>query len=449
MTKPTAGTEPKPIAIAGYGAGDMANSMAFSTIGMFLLVYYTDVAGIPAAAAGTVLLLAGLFNAFTDILAGRVADRNYHRRMGKFRPFLLFGAIPLGLCVAMFHVPGLDPAGKIVYAYITYFAFCLAYSMVNVPYGALVGAMTRNPRSRARLASARTIGGLATTAILGVFVAPLLGAGADLQGIFTTLTIGFAIAGTGLYLFCALSTREQLHQASPKLSLRQAGAALKGNTPLLVLCISSLLFMTSNVVTNTAKLFYLRDVLQRLDLFPIVALAQVLITLTLAATAPRLVHRFGKRSIYVTGGLTSAAGGVLVFAAPTDLAWIALLGIFLALAGAASVSIMVWALIADTVEYGEWKTGVRSDGINYSLLSATRKIGMAFGGALAAFALAWGGYQSGAAEQSESAMFGIRVAAGLAPALAIAVAVAVMAWYRLTDRTHAELVATIQGRPRV
>lgn len=447
MAPPTPGIEPRAVAIAGYGAGDMANSMAFSTIGMFLLVYYTDVVGIPAAAAGTLLLLAGLFNGFTDIFAGRVADRNHHRKLGKFRPFLLFGAVPLLLSVAMFHVPGLDPAGRLIYAYVSYFAFCLAYSMVNVPYGALVGAMTRNPRSRARLAGARTIGGLATTSILGIFVAPLLKAGAELQNIFTTLTIGFAVAGTCLYLFCAFSTREQFRQASPKLSLKQAGAALKGNTPLLVLCISSLLFMASNVVSNTAKLFYLRDVLQRLDLFPAVALAQVVITLVLATTAPRLVHRFGKRTIYIAGGLTSGVGGILVFAAPAGVVWVALLGIILALAGAASVSIMVWALIADTVEYGEWKTGVRSDGINYSLLSSTRKLGMAFGGALAAFALAWGGYESTAVQQSEAAMFGIRVAAGLAPALAILLAVSVMGWYRLTDRTHAELVTTLEKRP--
>lgn len=446
VTQSKARSEPNFVGIAGYGAGDIANSMTFSTVGMFLLVYYTDAAGIPAAAAGTVLLLAGLFNAATDIFAGRIADRNFHRKLGKFRPFLLLGPIPLALCVAMFHVPDLEPEGRIIYAYVSYFAFCLAYSLVNVPYGALAGAMTHNPRSRARLASARTIGGLATTSCLGLFVAPQLQAGADLQGVFTVLTIGFAVVGTALYTFAALAARERIRHATPKLSLREAGAALKGNTPLLVLCISSLLFMTSNVVTNSAKLFYLRDVLQRLDLFPVVAAAQVVITLTLAAATPRIVHRWGKRNIYVAGGLTGAAGGAIVFAAPTDLAWLALAGMFLSLAGAASVSIMVWALIADTVEYGEWKTGVRSDGINYSLLSSTRKVGMAFGGALAAFALAWGGYQSGATQQSEAAMLGIRAAAGLAPAIIILGAVVVMGWYRLTDRTHAELVARIQDR---
>lgn len=434
------------ISVAAYGAGDIANSMTFATVGMFLLVYYTDVAGISAAAAGTLLLLAGLFNAAADVFAGRIADRNSSRRFGKFRPFLLFGAAPLALCVAVFHIHALHPVGTLTWAYVSYFAYCLAYSMVNVPYGALAGTLTRNPRDRARLASARTMGGLATSAFLGIFIAPQFQNGADIRSILTALTIGFAVVGTLLYLFTALATREQLPASAPRLTLRQARETLIRNVPLQVLCISSLFFMTANVVTNTAKLFYLRDVLGRLDLFALVAGAQVVITLALAVITPRLVQRLGKRCVYISGGLMGAAGGIIVFAAPEEAVWLAVAGMFLALAGAAAVSILMWALVADTVEYGEWKTGHRTDGTNYSLLASTRKVGMAFGGGLAAFALAWGGYESGAAAQSPTAELGIRVAAGLAPAVILLVAVGIMRWYPLTDDAHAKLVLTIQER---
>ncbi|WP_051470394.1 glycoside-pentoside-hexuronide (GPH):cation symporter [Arthrobacter sp. 35/47] len=434
------------ISVAAYGAGDIANSMTFATVGMFLLVYYTDVAGIPAAAAGTLLLLGGLFNAAADVFAGRIADRNSSRRFGKFRPFLLFGAAPLALCVAVFHIHALHPAGTLAWAYVSYFAYCLAYSMVNVPYGALAGTLSRNPRDRARLASARTMGGLATSAFLGIFIAPQFQNGADIRSILTALTIGFAVVGTLLYLFTALATREQLPVSAPRLTLRQARDTLVRNVPLQVLCISSLFFMTANVVTNTAKLFYLRDVLGRLDLFALVAGAQVVITLALAVITPRLVQRLGKRCVYISGGLMGAAGGIIVFSAPEDAVWLAVAGMFLALAGAAAVSILMWALVADTVEYGEWKTGHRTDGTNYSLLASTRKVGMAFGGGLAAFALAWGGYESGAAAQSPTAELGIRVAAGLASAVILLVAVGIMRWYPLTDDAHARLVLTIQER---
>lgn len=445
MTIRTAGT-PGPVSIISYGAGDVANSMTFSTVGMFLLLYYTDVAGIPAAAAGTVLLVVGLFNALTDVVAGRLADRNYSRRWGKFRPFLFLGPLPLLLCVAMFHVPALGPTGTLIYAYATYCAYSFTYSLVTVPYGALAGAITQAPRSRARLASARTIGGLGATSALGLFVAPHLGSGSDMQEVFTWLTVGFAVAGTALYLFTALATREQIPQRAGKLTLAEVGTALKGNTPLLVLCISSFLFMSSTVATGTARIFYLRDVLHRLELFPVVALVQVAVTLALAASAPRVVARWGKRSVYITGGVCGVLGGILVFAAPEEMVWLALIGITLGLVGGAGVSIMLWALVADTVEYGEWKTGVRTDGINYSLLSSTRKIGMALGGGLAAFSLAWGGYVSGAAEQTDSAALGIRVAAGLAPAVILLLAVVTMRWYRLTDGNHAELVTSIESR---
>lgn len=445
-SKPELNQELPTVSVVAYGAGDIANSMTFSTVGMFLLVYYTDVAGIPAAAAGSVLLFAGLFNGFTDVVAGRIADRNPQRRLGKFRPFLLLGALPLGLCVAMFHVPDIDPAGALTYAYLSYFAFCLVYSMVNVPYGALAGAITRHPRGRARLASARTVGGLTTTSFLGIFIAPQLTNDADIQGILTALTLSFAVLGTLLYAFTALATREHIPQSAPKLSLREAAAVLRGNGPLLILCLSSLLFMTSNVALNTAKIFYLREVFHRLDLFAVVAAAQVVITLVLAATVPRMVARWGKRAIYISGGLAGAAGGVVVFVAPENLVGLALAGMFLNLFGSAAMSIVMWALVADTVEYGEWKSGHRTDGINYSLLASTRKFGMACGGGLAAFALAWGGYTSGAPEQSTTAELGIRAAAGLVPAIILLLAVGAMAWYRLTDKTHADLVAQIQER---
>lgn len=429
--------------IVGYGAGDVANSMVITTANMFLLVYYTDVAGIGAAAAGTLLLVARLFNAFTDILAGRIADRADGRRWGKFRPFLMFGFLPLAASVAVFHVPDLDPAGKLIYAYCTYLFACLAYSLVNVPYGCLVGAMTQGAKDRSRLAGARSIGGLTVGASLGFFVAPLLGAGDDMQRIFTLLTVGFAIAGSLLYFFTGAVCVEQVRRTVPRITLGQSIAALRANSPLLILCVSSALFVTGTNGMSASQFFYLRDVLQRLDLYPVVAVAQVVLTLGLAVVTPHLVARWGKRAVYCCGGAAGAVGGVLVFLAPTEAPMLGLAGILLGLFSTASVSILTWALIADTVEYGQWRTGVRVEGINYALLAATRKLGMAFGGGMVAFSLAWGGYASGADAQSDAAVLGIRVAAGLLPGALVLASVGIMYWYRLTDERHAELVADL------
>lgn len=432
------------LSVLGYGAGDSANSMVIDTATMFLLVYYTDVAGISAAAAGSVLLLVRLFNAFTDIVAGRIVDGSYSRRWGKFRPFLFLGPVPLVLIVAVFHVPDVGSSAKLAYAYVTFAAAGLAYSLVNVPYSCLAGAMSQDARERARLAGARTVGGLAAGTVLSVFVAPLLGPGADMQAIFTVVTVVFAVVGTGLYLLAAMTAREVVLRNVEKVGFRQSVAALRGNLPLLVVCISSVLFTTAVSTWGTAQLFYLRDVLGRLGYFPLIAGGEVVLALLLAAVMPRLVHAWGKRRIYLSGGGVGVVGGALVFLAPAALPWLGLAGIFFTLLSSAAISILVWALIADTVEYGEWKTGVRSEGINLALLTATRRMGMAFGGGLAAFALAWGGYLSGVARQPESAIWGIRAGAGLLPGVLILLAVAVMLCYRLTDARHAELVAEIR-----
>jgi glucuronide carrier protein len=433
-------------AVVGYGAGDAANSMIISTANMFLLVYYTDVAGLGAAAAGTLLVVARVFNALTDIAAGRIVDRFHSPRWGKFRPFLVFGFVPLLLGVAVFHVPQVEPSLKLLYAYCTYGLVCLAYSLVNVPYGCLVGAMTQDPRERSRLAGARTIGGLSVGATLGFFVAPLLGRGGDIQQIFTVMTLAFAVIGSGLYVFTGIACREEVAASVPRITWRQSLDALKVNSPLVVLCLGSVLLVTGNSATVAAQFYYLRDVLSRLDLFPLLSVTQVVITLTLAVVIPRPVARWGKKAVFTLGCLLGTAGGMVVFLAPQGAPWLAVAGMTVAQLSAATVSILTWALIADTVEYGEWKTGVRVQGINYALLAATRKLGMGFGGGLVAFALAWGGYSSSLPEQAAPAVTAIRAAAGLLPAVLVLAAVGIMYWYRLTDQKHAELVAGLQER---
>lgn len=434
------------LSIIGYGAGDAANNLAFTTATMFLLVYYTDVAGISAAAAGTLLLAVRVFDAFADVLAGRIVDRTYSKRFGKFRPFIMFGSIPLLLLsVATFSVPQLGESGSLLYAYVTYAALGLAYSLVNIPYGSLAGAMTQDPGDRAKLGSARMIGALLVGSSLGIFVAPLIKPGADLQATFTTLTLVFVVIGAGLYFFTALTARERVHRAVPNVSFKQSMDTLKGNKPLLMLCLSSFFFLTGYLALTSVQLYYLRDVLGRLDLYPVLSIAQLVLTFALSAFMPKLVRSVGKKRVYIVSSLISAAGGAIVFITPASQVWIGFSGLVISVTGVLAVSIVVWALEADTVEYGEWKTGVRTEGITYALFSFTRKTGQAVGGALAAYALALGGYKSGAVQSAE-AVFGIQVAAGALPAVMTLLAVLVMAKYKLTDTMHAQILADITAR---
>ena len=406
----TSPTRLRPLSIIGYGAGDAANNLAFTTATMFLLVYYTDVAGISAAAAGTLLLVVRVFDAFADVFAGRIVDRTYSKRFGKFRPFILFGSVPLLLLsVATFSVPQIGESGMLIYAYLTYAALGLAYSMVNIPYGSLAGAMTQNPSDRAKLGTARTIGAAVVGAGLGIFIAPLLKPDADLQFLFTAMTLGFVVVGTALYLFTFFTAKEVVQRDVPRVTMKQSVATLKGNKPLLLLCISSLLLLTGMLSSSTAQLYFLRDVFGALELYPVLSLLQLVLIFVVAPFVPRIVRRFGKRTVYIAAGLISASGSGIAFAAPT--VWVAFAGMVLSMVGLLLINMLIWALEADTVEYGEWRTGVRTEGITYALFSFTRKTGQAVGGALAAYALAIGGYVAGAEVQTDAASW----ASGPAP----------------------------------
>ena len=159
--------------VIGYGAGDFANNLAFSLSTTFLLLYYTDVVGLPAAAIGTMFLIVRLWDAFADLFAGRMVDRTM-TRWGKFRPFILFGSIPLlVMSVLTFSVPqGWDGGAQLMYAYLTYAVLGLIYSMVNVPYGSLATAMTQVSRERAKLAVARGLGAGLGGLLLTFIIAP-------------------------------------------------------------------------------------------------------------------------------------------------------------------------------------------------------------------------------------------------------------------------------------
>lgn len=435
------------VSIVGYGAGDAANNLAFTTATMFLLVYYTDVAGISAAAAGTLLLVVRIFDAFADVLAGRLVDRTYSKRFGKFRPFIMFGSVPLLLLsVATFTVPQIGETGMLLYAYLTYAALGLAYSLVNIPFGSLAGAMTQDAGERAKLASARTIGAMLVGAFLGIFIAPKIVPGADLQTLFTVMTLCFVVVGSGLYFFTVLTAKELVQRDVPRISARQTIDTLKGNRPLMLLCLSSFLFLTGMLAMNTMQLYYLRDVLGSISLYPVLSIVQIAMTFGLATQVPRIVRTFGKKNAYMVAAGFMAVGGTIVFVTPGSMAALGFTGLLVAMVGLMLVNMLVWALEADTVEYGELNTGVRAEGITYALFSFTRKTGQAVGGALAAYALAWGGYTAEAAVQPESAMLGIRAGAGLVPAVFAVLAVVVMTRYPLTDVRHAEITAAIAAR---
>jgi glucuronide carrier protein len=451
-TATPAPTRTRPLGLSqylGYASGDAANNLAFSMTSLFLLLYYTDVAGIAAAAVGTMFLLVRFFDAFADLFAGRMVDRAPSTRWGKFRPFILFGSLPLLLIsVATFSVPGgLGSGGKLVYAYITYALLGLLYSLVNIPYGSLASAMTQLPTERARLATFRVIGSNLTILMLAFVVAPQIKGSSDLQHSLTLTTAAFVVAGFVLYLFTFLTAKEQVQRDVAAVSLRQSFGTLGHNRPLLLLCLASLMFLTGLISLSTVGAFYARDVLGNANLFIVLTLAQTVGTFLIAPFVPKLTRTIGKKNAFIACGAVGVVALAGLTVAPASVPAVAVILFFLAGVGLGGVNTLMWALEADTVEYGEWRTGVRTEGTTYAMFSFTRKMGQALGGAAAAYTLGFGGYVSGKhVVQTDSAVHAVKLAAGFVPAVFVVISLAIMAIYPLTEARFREIVRETAAR---
>ena len=431
----------------GYGAGDAANNLTFSTVSAFLLIYYTNVAGITAAAAGTLFLVVRISGGFTDLFAGRRVDET-QTRWGKFRPYLLFGPVPLlVLLVAVFSIPGgLSLGGKLAWAYVSYALFQLAYSFVNIPYGSLAAAMTQVPDDRAKLSTSRSIAASVAILLIAVAVSPQISGGGNLQRSLTITTAAFAIIGLALYLWCFTTSRETVRRDVETVSLRDTLRMMRHNRPLVLLCAATLVFLSGMFAQQTVAVYYARDVLGNANYYIVLTVVSTVGMILASALVPKAVDTAGKKRTFLVAGVIAAASAVGFALAPRSAPAIAFVCYGVLGIGLGAINTLIFALQADTVDYGEWNSGIRAEGGSYSVLSFTRKTGQGIGGAVAAYTLGLGGYVSGAGTQTGSALTSIRVAAGIIPAAFMLAATAVMLVYPLTEKAFRAIIAEMAER---
>lgn len=465
-------------AIAGYGLGDFAMNLAFSMTTSFLLYYLTDVAGLTAAAVGTMFLVVRLWDAFTDLFAGRMVDKTM-TRFGKFRPFILWFAVPvLFLSFLNFNVPSegvkwlgvfewqLDDAGKLLYAYLAYAILGLVYSLINIPYGSLASAMTQSVNERAKLVASRAFG----SAIGGVFLAyvvapqisalqktaPKLAADADaaakaayeaakivyrqnVQNVFTTTTLLFILIGSVAYFLTFLWCREAVVRTTPKVSIKETFETLRHNKPLAYLCAASFFYLIGLFAVGGSTAYYARYVLGDIGQTANMVLVNSGIALLITPVIPWIIKKLGKKTVFQWCGIFTIIGGVALAFVPTGAIVLALVFLAVKGIGASLINTVMFGLEADTVEFGEWKSGKRSEGATYAIFSFTRKVTQSIGGAVGAWALAIGGYLSASASnpnpvQPESAIFAIKFTIGILPAICAAIAMLIFWKYPLTDK---------------
>ncbi|MFT4174672.1 MAG: glycoside-pentoside-hexuronide (GPH):cation symporter [Rhodocyclaceae bacterium] len=439
--------------LIGYGVGDVANNLVFVMGTFFLLTYYTEVAGLPLVAVGTLLTAVKIYSACADLAVGRIVD-GHSNRWGKFRPFILAGALPLFMLnIAVFSVPGSWSVGhKLIFAYLSYALLSTAYAFVNIPYGALASAMTQAPTERARLGSVRTVMAVLTGSVLTIVVGPTLVSlrGEALQHSLLWLTVTEAVLGTLLLGWCFAATRETVSRTVRNPDWRTSLRAIWHNRPLGILCACSACALAGYTCANGSLVFFARYLIDDPKQFFLVMGIQGLVTSALAfVVVPMLVDRWGKKGSMLTGLGLSLAGYVLVYVvAGVTATAITYAAFFVTSFGLRVAMATFWAMEADTVEYGEWRTGVRVEGITYAVFSLSRKGGQAIGVGLPAWLLAAAGFTPAAFTQSAAAMGAIASAVALVPALAILIAFVLMYFYPLTENALASIIRDTQAAQR-
>ncbi len=438
----------------GYGLGDTASHFVWDMVGFWILIFYTDTFGISAAAAGTIMLVARVWDMVSDPLMGVIADRT-STRWGKFRPYLLWVAPAYAvLAVLAFSTPDLGPSGKVAYAAVTYLLLMTAYTAINLPYSSLGAVMTSDGIERTSLNTYRFICAFAGQLLvsgLALTMARRLGGGDDARGYQLTLVV-FGLISLLLFLTTFATTRERI-QPPPgqRSSLRKDFRALFANTPWIILSLVGLISFVMFALQNASIAYYFKYFVgnqENVQLFNVVG--SVALIAALPASKP-LAKRFGKRNVFIGSSLLSGLFFcLLIVPGADDVGMFYLFNILAKMSYAPAVPLL-WTMLADTADFSEWTTGRRATGLFFSASTFAQKGGWGIGGALAGWLLASFGYAEQSAVQSAEAITGIRLMVSVFPGLLYMSCAAFLAFYRLDaptcDRMQQELEARRDSEP--
>ncbi len=449
-----------------YGFGDMASSMFWKLFGMYLMIFYTDVYGLPAAVVGTMFLITRVWDSLFDPIVGVVADRT-QTKWGKFRPYLLYTAVPFGLIgVLTFTTPDFGYTGKLVYAYIMYSLMMMVYSLINVPYASLLGVMSSQPAERNVLSTFRM-----AFAYLGSFIALLLieplveffskstgTAQPDLQ-LGWQLGVGvIAIICILLFLLGFAWTKERVKPLKEeKTPLKTDLRDLFKNGPWWILLGAGIAALIFNSIRDGATVYYFKYFIQDVEAFKIGALGTT-ITLTslylvlgqaanivgvvLAAPVSNLI---GKKNTYLSAMVLATILSVIFFwFGKNNLVSIYVFQFLISIC-AGSIFPILWSMYADCADYSELKTGNRATGLIFSSSSMSQKFGWTIGGALTGWLLGYFGFQANEVQSAE-AQTGIRMMLSFLPAIGTVLSVIFISFYPLSEKRMKDITAELEQK---
>lgn len=438
----------------GYSLGDTASHFVWDLVGFWLLIFYTDIYGLSPAMAGVIMFVGSIWDAVMDPIVGIISDRT-NSRWGKFRPYLLFGSIPYAILAVMaFTTPEFEATGKFVYALITCLLLRTAYAFVNLPYSSLGAVMTNDSNERAGLNTYRFIAAYIGQFIVtgaALYLVKWLGAWGNegvinqAQGYQYTVVL-FAILSIAFFLITFYTTKERV--SAPK---KQDNNVLRDfkylflNKAWIVLTVVGIVSFIMFAMQNAAIAYYFKYYIhnaENVQLFNI--LGTVALIVALPASKP-LAKRFGNKAVYIASSIISGIFFALIFVAGENLTLVYTFNILAKMAYAPAVPLL-WTMLADVADFGEWKFNRRTTGLTFSASVLAQKLGWAIGAAAAGWILSVSQFVANADIQTDSAMMGIRLLVSVIPGVLYASCAIVMAFYNLDTATMQQMKSELEQR---
>ncbi|SDR85264.1 MFS transporter [Microlunatus soli] len=416
-----------------FGAGDLATNIAWGALSTYVVFFYTDVIGAAAAAVGTIVLLARLFDGFVDVAMGAVVDRT-STRWGKARPWVLWAAGPFAVAlILVFAVPGLKPTPTLIYIAITYILMNIALSAAVIPYGTLNTRMTRDFTERSRLNVTRMFGATLGALIVTVLTLPLVGALGDDQRAWIITFVIFGVLAAALFLITFRNTRERIVDTAPPRDqpgvLESLKLAVRNRYWLLLFAIFIVFSVAESLYTGSTA-YFARYFLGDAGFAALMSFMLYIPALVGMLFMQPIYQRFGKIVPMIVGASVFLAGSLIIAIDPTDIR-LAVAGSILRGVGRIPIFGAIWGMLPDTIEYGEWKNGRRLEGVLYSAGSMGQKLGYGLGAAALGWIMGAAGYNGLNQTQPESALTAITALFVYVPMALFVVLIILFAAYRL------------------
>ena len=433
-----------------YGCGDAGCNVVWGAMSAWLMYYYTNVAHVSALSIGTIMLISRFIDGITDIIMGLIVD-NTKSKHGKARPWLLRMAIPFAIAtVAMFSVPDFDTKTKLVYIFVTYNLVNTFYTGINVPYGALSSLMTQDQYERSLLNIFRVVFAQIANFIVAATTMPLIQA---LGGTSRAWSMTYAIfTGVAVILFIInfLGTKEVVGEEASKRETVPVKIGLKAfirNKYWIIVTTLGAFTSIFSALMISVNTYYSQYILNNVNLASILNSAYMIpMVITLLCIAP-IVKRIGKRYTNVLGWSIILVSYLVLLINPTHTMMVIGTSLLRG-AGFACVMGVQFAFIADTVEYGQWKSNVRTEGLIFSAQSFGGKFGAGIGSALVGGVLAMGAYDGSLSVQPDTAITAIKVLYLGLPIVVIFIQLLLMIPYRL-DKEYPQIIADLKQRAEV